>query len=589
MNQMLETAIASAVQELFATDVRVELTRPDEQFGDFATNVALQLAKPLEKSPREIAEQLAVKLRETLADSVAEITVAGPGFINLTLQDSALVQGPGTVTRQTWANKVVVAEYSDPNPFKILHAGHLYTSLVGDAIANLLEHAGATVHRVNFGGDVGLHVAKTMWAIMQELGGEHPEQLHAIPDADKLNWVSERYVAGNNAYDDDEAAKAAMTILNKRVYDIFANNDHDTPFAQIYWTCRQWSYDGFNSLYDRLGMHPFEKYYPESEVADLGLATVKAHIGPVYQESEGAIVFHGEPYGLFTQVFINSEGLPTYAAKDVGLAQHKYQDYHYDTSFIITDASQKDHLAVVFKSIEQYEPDLAAKTMHRTHGRIKLAGGVKMSSRKGNILAANDILDATREATLVANDSADDAVVLGAVRYSFLKNRIGGDIVYEPAESVSLEGNSGPYLQYAHTRARSILRRAAEASPISGDRQRSNAQTPAGRSASVLADHPELHDATTALNSTSLQPGERSLVRKLTEYSEVIDRAVDELMPHHICTYLYELAQTFNRFYEHNRVIGDERQQLRLQLVQRYADTLKAGFDLLHIPAPEKM
>ena len=559
MKDTLVAVLTDTVFELYDVPVVIELTRPDPQFGDFASNVALQLTKLVGQPPRAIAGVLKTALETKLEGTVSDITIAGPGFINITLNDASLLAQIDSPLVRVWEGKTVVAEYSDPNPFKVLHAGHLYTSLVGDVIANLLELAGAEVHRVNFGGDVGMHVGKTMWAVLEELGGEFPEKLAAIDDDSKLEWVSERYVAGNNAYEDDENAKQTIVTLNKRIYAVHTEHDTVSPLAQIYWTCRTWSYDGFNELYARLGMHPFEKYYPESEVSDLGLATVKKHVGPVYEESDGAVIFRGEPFGLFTQVFINSEGLPTYAAKDVGLIQHKYQDYHYDSSFIITDSSQKDHLAVVMKSVEQYEPELVARTIHKTHGRIKLAGGVKMSSRKGNTLSASAILDATAQANHMARTDAGDqsATVLGAIRYSFLKNRIGGDIVYDPSESVSLEGNSGPYLQYAHARARSILsKNDKQASPLTGQR---------------------------------FESGERTLVRKLSEYTETVERAVAELLPHYICGYLYELAQEFNRFYEHNRVLGDPREAVRLSLVSHYADTLKAGLQLLGITAPEHM
>ena len=559
MKDTLAAVIADAVSELYNVPVTIELTRPDPQFGDFATNVALQLTKQVGQPPRSIAEALTAALDTKLEGTVSNIAIAGPGFINVTLNDESLLAQIDSPLMRVWEGKTVVAEYSDPNPFKVLHAGHLYTSLVGDVIANLLELAGAEVHRVNFGGDVGMHVGKTMWAILQELGGEFPDKLAAIADAGKLEWVSERYVAGNNAYEDDENAKQAVVALNKRIYAVHADHDTTSPLAQIYWTCRTWSYDGFNELYIRLGMHPFEKYYPESEVSDLGLATVREHIGAVYEKSDGAVIFRGEPFGLFTQVFINSEGLPTYAAKDVGLIQHKYQDYHYDSSFIITDSSQKDHLSVVMKSVEQYEPELVARTIHKTHGRIKLAGGVKMSSRKGNTLSAGAILDATAQANQAARGDTDDqaATVLAAIRYSFLKNRIGGDIVYDPGESVSLEGNSGPYLQYAHARARSILsKRTSELTPLLGQ---------------------------------TFEAGERVLLRKLSEYTETVDRAVAELLPHHICGYLYELAHEFNRFYEHNRVLDDPREAVRLSLISQYASTLQAGLRLLGITAPEHM
>jgi arginyl-tRNA synthetase len=557
MKKELERQVTAAIKDLYDLDVEIDLTRPEAQFGDYTTNIALSINKQLDKNPREVAEQLAEKLKKNLGAKLQEANVAGPGFINMILGEELLKEALKTEPQKSRQGQRIVAEYSDPNPFKVLHAGHLYTSLVGDAGSRLMEVGRAKVYRVNFGGDVGLHVGKTIWAILEELGGEHPEKLSNIPEDQKLNWVSQRYVEGNEAYENDSQAKQAIESLNKAVYELHdKKKDHQSPLAQIYWTCRDWSYEGFNNLYRRLEVLPFDKYYPESAVADIGLATVKANIGTTYEVSDGAVIFKGEPYGLFTQVFINSEGLPTYAAKDVGLIYKKQEDYSPDQSFIFTDIAQKDHLAVVLKSISQYAPELVSTTTHYTHGQIKMRGGAKMSSRKGNILRATDILDAAAEASKKLSDSNNSEIVLASVKYAFLKNRIGGDIIYDPAEAVSLEGNSGPYLQYAHARARSILRKSA--SKERGD----------------LID---------------LQAGERNLLRKITEFSEVVDRSVNELLPHHVCTYLYELCQEFNRFYERNRVINDAREALRLSLLEHYAQTLKNGLSMLGISAPDKM
>ncbi len=550
MRQELEQAIAGACKELFNVDVEVDLTRPDEQFGDYATSVALQLGKRLDKNPREVAETLKSALKHP---SIVSADIAGPGFINLTLTDAALTKLAAQKPMRVLAGKEVVAEYSDPNPFKVLHAGHLYTSVVGDGIASLLEAAGAKVHRVNFGGDVGLHVGKTMWAILRELGGENPDGLKAIEN--HAEWLTKAYIEGTTAYDENEAAKAEITTLNKRVYQLHADGDKESAFAQIYWTCRQWSYDYFDEFYKRIGSS-FEKYYPESEVAELGVQTVKEHIPDVFVESEGAIVFKGEDHDLHTRVFVNSEGLPTYEAKDVGLIVAKKRDYNFDKSVVITGNEQAQYMAVVLKAIEQFAPELSTATTHLTHGMVKLAGGVKMSSRKGNILRAIDVIDAARAANQKTTGKDDETTALAAVKYALLKNRMGGDVIYDPAESVALEGNSGPYLQYAHARARSILAKSKVQSPKSSEK---------------------------------LQKDERSLLRKIGEYTEVVDRAVQELMPHHVCTYLYELAQVFNRFYENNRVLDDPRQAVRLNLVQAYADTLKSGLELLNIPAPDRM
>lgn len=549
--EQIRGAIQQVVKDLYGTEVNVALTRPDEQFGDFAANVAMHLAKSLGRNPREVAEEIVSKLSD---ESISKAEVAGPGFINIRLTGQALFDLAYVKPAKTLAGKTIIVEYSDPNPFKPLHAGHLYTTLVGDTIARLIENAGAEVVRINFGGDVGLHVSKSMWAIIKHLGGDFPDKLDQIPEAERPTWMGDRYVEGNNAYEDDAAAKQEIINVNKGVYDIFKNNDHESPFAQIYWTCRQWSYDYFAILYDQLRVVSFDRYLPESEVAGLGLKTVQAHTGDVYELSNGAVIFDGEKYGLHKRVFINSEGLPTYEAKDVGLMLTKWQDYHYDRSYYITASEQAQYFQVVFKSIEQFLPEASKRAVSMTHGVVKLSGGVKMSSRKGNVLLALDILNSAREA---AGDKADEGTVLAAVKYAFAKVRIGGDIIYDPTESVALEGNSGPYLQYAHARARSILARS----------ETTNHQLP----------------------TTDYQPGERTLVRKIGEYAEVIELATTELMPHHICIYLYELAQTFNRFYEKNRVIGDPRETVRLSLVKMYAETLKDGLNILGIHAPEKM
>ena len=556
IRQHIAVALQQAIKSTYHIDVaEVEVVLAGGEFGDYASNVAFVLAKQLGQSPRAIAAELAAGLSDEV---IARAEAAGAGFINVDLTDTVLIKraAAATVLEQTYAGKIVVTEYSDPNPFKVLHVGHLYTTVIGDAISNLIRRAGGTVHAVNFGGDVGLHVGKTLWAITQDLGGEYPDKLADIEPEQQLEWIAECYVAGSAAYEDDVSAKARIQELNRQVYQIHADNDHTSPLAQIYWTCRAWSYDRFKAFYERIGTE-FERYYPESATAPLGLETVTGELAKgVYTKSDGAVVFNGEPYGLHTRVFITSQGLPTYETKDVGVLMAKWRDYHFDRSVVITGNDIVEYMKVVLKSVEQFDPQLAERTTHITHGNVKLAGGAKMSSRKGNFLRAMDVIDITAAANTTANGSDQEPVVLGAIKYGFLKQRIGADITFLPEESVSLEGNSGPYLQYAHARARSILAKA---------------------------------EAGTLIEPDTLEPAERRLVVKIAEYSTVVDRAVAELLPHYVCTYLYDLAQVFNRFYEHNRVMGDEREATRLQLVGWYAEVLKNGLELLGMAAPDRL
>ena len=561
MDDVIRQAFKEEVTKYSDSDrVSVELSYPETKFGDYACNVALQLAPIIKRNnPRELANEIAASLQVRLAKYLSEVQVAGPGFINLKLNDEVLWAEMTKEPSLSLANQTIVIEFSDPNPFKILHAGHLYTSIVGDVIANLLVKTGATVYRLNYGGDVGLHVARTIWAILEELGGEYPEKLAKIVASERSRWMSQAYVRGTAAYDNNQQAKTNIIELNKRIYKIQATNDRASNLAKIYWLTRDWSYTAFDQFYDRLNIH-FDKYYPESQTAPIGVSIVKEQLKKkVFEKSAGAIIFNGEKYGLHTRVFINSHGLPTYEAKELGLAELKSRDYDFDRSIIMTANEQEQYMAVVYKAIEQFAPEIAQKTVHLTHGMVRLSGNQKMSSRLGNIITADEILAVATEAAKKVIDNNDQRVVLAAIRYSMLKQRLGGDIIYDPEESVSILGNSGPYLQYAYARAKNIILKSQIEEKLEDQKQ------------------------------LKFNKDERALVLKLSRFAAAIEHACLDLSPHVVCVYLYELAQEFNHFYEHNRVIGDNREGLRLFLVKQYAERLKSGLELLGIAAPDKL
>ena len=555
---LMNDIIAGIIKERYGQTIKVEVTRPEPQFGDFATNAALQLAKPLGRNPREIAEEIAASLRDT--GNYEKVEVAGPGFINITLSGSVLLALIREEPRAINMGQNVVLEYSCPNAFKELHTGHLYQTIFGDILARLLLVSGATVHRTSFGGDVGLHVAKCLWGMRQELGGEKPEKLANIPDDafERSRWISRCYVIGATAYEGDEATKNDIDELNKTIYGFHDTNDHDSPLAKIYWQTRQWSFDYFDAFYQTIDVVPM-RYIPESSTAPIGLKVVREQLlkGNL-KESEGAVVFEGdESKHLHTRVFVTSRGLPTYETKDIGVIWLEKQDYQFDRRYLITGNDQREYMRVVFAAAETFRPELAGTMTHLTNGTVRFADGKKMSSRLGNVTRAVDVLDVVREKvrSLVSDESNVEAVTLGAIKYVFAKYKLGGDIAFDINETVSLAGNSGPYLQYAHARARSVL-------------EKSNA---------VFA------------QPTRVLPEDRALVRKLGEYHEVVAHAAKSLEPHYICNYLFELAQEFNRYYENNRVIGGDLEEHRVSLVALYADTLKAGLAILGIHAPEKL
>lgn len=556
----MEQIVQGIITDLYGITIQPIVTRPEPQFGDYSTNVALQIAKQLGKNPREVAGAVAEKLSATGEYSTVE--VAGPGFINATLTGAVLLQKAMQQPAKIYDGISYVTEYSCPNAFKELHTGHLYQTILGDVIANLIENAGATVHRTSFGGDVGLHVAKCMYGIIKELGGESPDQLNDISadPFDRATWISKCYVAGSKAYEDDDAAKVAINSYNALIYQLHNDDITDTPFARIYFTCRQWSFDYFDVFYDVIRVHKL-RYYAESSTAPKGLELVqKLQQQGKLTESDGAIIYPGnKAEHLDARVFITSKGIPTYETKDLGVVFMEREDYDFTRRFLITGTEQTAYMRVVFEVANMVQPGIKQEMTHIGNGLVKFADGKKMSSRLGNVARAVEALEIVKGKVreLVQDQALVDDVALGAVKYQFLKYRVGGDIAFDIEESVSLAGNSGPYLQYAHARVCSILAKA-------GDVQ-------------ITTDGAEFDAA------------ERALVRKISENTEVVERAARELMPHYICNYLYELAQEFNRFYEASRVIGDERQAIRLGIITRYQQVLADNLALLGIAAPEHM
>lgn len=554
----MKTDIAQIVTNLFDVDVDVVLTRPDPRFGDWATNIAMQLARPVGRAPREIAEELAVALRQN--PHFEEVTIAGPGFINIRLSDTAVLAAIRSSELFVYEDQKIVFEYSCPNAFKELHTGHLYQTVFGDIVSRLLILGGAQLQRTSFGGDVGLHVAKCLWGMRDRLGGEYPEKLDTAIAADpfaRSRWVSECYVRGARAYEEDQATKDDIDELNKTVYGFHHEDDHESPLARMYWTTRQWSFDYFDAFYALIDVEKL-RYYPESQTAVTGMNVVKEQFDKgVLKKSDGAIVFEGDKeQHLHTRVFVTSKGLPTYETKDIGVIWQEKHDYDFEHRYLLTGNDQKEYMRVVFAAAETFRPSLAGTMTHLTNGTVKFADGKKMSSRLGNVTRALDVISIVREKVreLIDDESLVEDVTLGAIKYAFARYKLGGDIAFDVEETVSLQGNSGPYLQYAHARARRILEKSG-----SGDLP------------------------------SKIHPEDRALLRKLGEYNEAIEQAVQNLEPHHICNYLFELAQEFNRYYEKNRVVGSEHERHRAGIVTAYADTLRRGLHLLGIHAPERM
>jgi arginyl-tRNA synthetase len=451
IREKIEKAITKALAAIGA-EANFVVERPSEMsHGDYATNVALAAAKILKKNPREVAEALKEELEGEI-DGVEKVEVAGAGFINFFVSSTtiskevlAAAQEKEWGSNDLYKGKKIMVEYTDPNPFKEFHIGHLMSNAIGEAVACVLENSGAKVIRANYQGDVGLHVAKAIWGKMQK---------------PKAGW-GEAYVYGSTEY---EANKEEIDTINKQVYE-----KSDPGVNKLYAEGRKDSLKHFEEIYKILGT-TFNTYFFESETTPLAMVVV-AENPDVFEESDGAKVFKGENEGLHTRVFLTSQGLPTYEAKDLGLLELKSQ-VDLDTSITVTASEQKEYFKVVLAAAKHIDSlkEIAEKTKHVTHGMMRFAEG-KMSSRKGNVVTGESLLmdlreeakEKMQERDLADTEKVAEQVAVGAIKYTVLKQGSGRDIIFDPAKSLSLEGDSGPYLQYAHTRALSLLREAKKA------------------------------------------------------------------------------------------------------------------------------
>jgi arginyl-tRNA synthetase len=548
----------------------------DEKMGDYATNVALVLAKELKRNPRELALDLVVKLQESekLVGFVEKIEPAGPGFINFFLKDKFLLEEMNEVLakkREYGKNAVldaqkVMVEYTDPNPFKQFHIGHLMSNAIGESLSRLMEFQRADIKRANYQGDVGLHVAKCIFGL-RELFAERKTDIQEIGLTSldqRVKFLGEGYARGAREYEEMEKVKAEIDELNKTVYD-----KSDSEVNEVYELGKKWSLDYFEMIYEKLGTK-FDEYFFESEVGSIGLGLVREYLGKgVFEESQGAVIFNGEKYGLHTRVFINKFGLPTYEAKDLALVRAKYERFPYDRSIIVTANEINEYFNVLLKAASLISPDLAARTMHVGHGMLRLKSG-KMSSRTGEVVTGESLIEeVSEEIRKKMKETGRDKeveglsdvvmkVAVGAIKYSMLKQSPGKDISFDFETSLSFEGDSGPYLQYAYARAMSVLAK-AEKKDI---------------------------DST---EDVVLESEEKNLLRWVYRFPEIVEIAGDNLSPNLICSYLIELSSRFNLFYANCKIVGTDKESFRLGLTKTMAQVLANGLWLLGIETVEKM
>jgi arginyl-tRNA synthetase len=531
--------------------------------GNLTTNFAMATAKILKVAPMvlavEVVEFLNSKELFTKAEAVA------PGFINISISREVLIkeinENLDFILRNKKNNQTVLCEYTDPNIFKPFHIGHLMANNIGESISRIYECAGYDVKRICYPGDIGRHVAMGIYAVLKDENRETFNNLEDMDPKDAAKFLGKCYAEGNKDFEDSEEAKAAIHVINQKIYD---KSDPNINF--IYEKGRKTSLSYFETLYKLLGTK-FDTYIFESETADQGKKIVLENFqkGIFEEGDDGTVIYNGEPEGLHKRVFITSKGLPAYEAKDLGNNVEKVSIYpDLKKSIIVTASEQNDYFKVLFKALEKIFPSLSGKLIHIGHGMMRLADG-KMSSRKGTVVYGDDMIDMVREALQEKFTDFEETekkevlnnVTVGAIKFGILKQDIKRDIIYDFEKAISFEGDSGPYLQYTHARCVAILNKAK--------------------------------DLSIKIDASDLQK-EHVLDFKFMEFKNEFMKSLETNSPHYVAQYLLSLAHEVNHIYNSERVFEGENVNVDiLNKVCRSKLFLEKGLYVLGIAAPDSM
>ncbi len=597
------------------TGIDPEVTLSDNDvFGEYTTNIAMKLVKILKKSPMEIGLEVKKRItnyelrimndeqdqntgqrdqkisRESIGNRVLQdiesVNVVKPGFINIKISALGLSsrlsrvlnekEAYGTVNpkspalpagRQIPNPKKILVEFAHPNTHKAFHIGHLRNITTGETIVRLLESQGNTIVRANYQGDVGMHIAKCLYGILQIPNLK--SQISKKTIQEKVEFLGKAYAAGSKAFEEDANAKKEIIEINKQIY------EKNTKIYPLYQETRQWSLEYFDAIYKRVGSH-FDRLYFESEMYEKGVVMVNDGLKKgIFSISDGAIVLDGKKHGVDTRVFVNSLGLPTYEGKELALAALELTDHGtLDRIVHVVGPEQASFFKTTFKA-EELLGMQKDQQMHLVYGWVKLKKG-KMSSRLGNVVLGEWVLDEakkkiydilqtskTKDKEKHQSDEIDKATyqdiaekaAIAAVKYAFLKVATNQEISFDFDESITFDGDSGPYLLYTCARCKSVLRK-ADTNPKS--------QIP----------------------NPKLNLEEHAVVRLIYIFPEVVTEAAGSYSPNILCRYLFQLAQAFNLMYAKHKIADDEN---RLIITAATAQTLKNGLYLLGIETVERM
>lgn len=575
----LSTIESNLPPELTVVDFFRTLEQPPEKaLGDYALP-CFRFAKAIKKNPNEVATELK-RLLELEANPWVDNIVLKGAFLNIFTNQKevakalvpSLVTGAGfnILKSNPEHNKTkVMIEFSQPNTHKEFHVGHGRNVCLGDSICRIFTYNGYKVIGANYIGDEGTHIAKCLWGVEHYTGLEKLETIE-----NKAEWLGQRYVEANNKL--KEADEESKVQYNQEVSAILKSIENKTgDYYSLWEKTRQYCLDDFNKIYKWLDVK-FDHFFYESEVSEDSQNIVQEYINKgLFVEDKGAYGFDMSDKKLGFFMVRKTDGTTLYITKDLALAKVKFNEFDIDRSIYVVGSEQNFHFKQLFYALEKMGFPQASKCYHLSYGMVVRPDG-KMSSRAGNSFTFLQLIDLViteintyleKYSTEWSQEQKDDTahkLAVGAIKYGMLQADPNKEIVFDPKEWVSFEGNSGPYLMYSYARTQSILRKAQEQ----------------GLKGSLI--HLDLltHES------------ERDLMRHLYDFNQVTITACENYRPSTIANHLFFTCKAYNRFYTEVSVMKAETEDLRaarLSLLQAFADTLKTGLYLLGITPPEKM
>ena len=554
---------------------------PKVEFGDFAVE-CFPLAKQFRQNPAKIAQALAAEIQPS--ESIQQVIAVGP-YLNFKINNRVLFgevcaeiaqQGECFGHTDVGQEQRVMLEYLSPNTNKPLHLGHIRNGVLGMGVSNLLEATGHTVIKANLVNDRGVHICKTMLAWLRWANGVTPESTDTKGDHFVGNWYV-RY-AQEEERDSNLEQEIQQMLLRWEA--------GDTETLRLWKMMNEWVYEGFSQTYQKLGLE-FDVFYYESDTYQLGKDIIQVGVEKgIFVEAEGGAIianlpvdeFGTEKDGRLKKVTVlRADGTSVYITQDLGTAQMKFDQHHLDRSICVVGSEQNYHFQCLFKLLEMLRFDWASECYHLSYGMVNLPEG-KMKSREGTVvdadelieemceLAAGEIQQRATEGMLSAEEVQKRALTIGlaAIKFYLLRARPELTINFDPKESISFDGFTGPYCQYAYARCASILRNAKnrEISSVEPD-------------FSLLKNEEELQ-----------------VIRALIQFPEIVAEATRDLTPARVCNHVFAVAQAINQFYHQHSVLAADSPaliQARLALVNASAITIKNALSLLGIETLEEM